>query len=84
MASNALNFVILFVVCEFVLQINAIPWSQLSGQNKNEPPRLVSPGFAFIALIAFVLFIILMVLIVFYKRDKGIRGNEKTLFLTPY
>ncbi|GFT87577.1 hypothetical protein NPIL_88111 [Nephila pilipes] len=45
---------------------------------------VISFGYAVIALLAFVFFIGVFIMIIFYKRERGIRNKEKTLFLTTY
>ncbi|GFQ95697.1 hypothetical protein TNCT_96951 [Trichonephila clavata] len=45
---------------------------------------VISFGYAVVVLLAFVFFIGVFIMIVYYKRAKGIRNKEKTLFLTSY
>lgn len=45
---------------------------------------LISFGYAVVVLIALALFIFLIGLILCYKRDRGIRSEEKTIFLERF
>lgn len=44
----------------------------------------ISFGYAVVVLLGFTLFAFLVGLILLYKRKKGIRNDEKKLFLTTY